>query len=179
MPLSIRLTEEVGGIIPTKSITEGVAINSGERVYKFLRERLDDLGISEEEVDILQIDNELMGESRLELMYYALVKDRELREEGFKGDEYLLNLTKNPVIARKFKKYFKGSFEDLLTQIGHTLGPLHYRKMEDTVRAKFGGEYLESERKKVNAAALTGVWSWEVYPDAVVYTLEEMKGGRK
>jgi len=112
-------------------------------------------------------------------MYYALVKDRELKEEGFDSYEHLLNLTQNPGIARSVKDDFKGSFESMWNQSGHTLGPLHYGKMEDGIRAKFGDEYLERERKKVNAAALTGVWSWEVYPDAVDYNLREMKGGEK
>jgi len=175
MPLSTRFTEEVGGITPTKSITEGVAITSEKRGYEFLRDRLDYLGITEEDVDILQIDNELIDQSRLEMMYYALVKDRELKEEGFDGYEHLLNLTQNPVIARGFKENFKVSFGDMWGQVGHILGPSHYGKMEDRIRAKFGVEYLEKERRKVNTAALTGVWSWEVYPDAVTYTLREMK----
>lgn len=173
MPLSTRFTEEVGGITPTKSITEGVAINSEKKGYEFLRNRLDDLGITEEDVDILQTENELINQSRSEMMYCSLIKDRELREKGFDGYEHLLKLTQNPIMAREFKENFKGSFYDMWRQSGHTLGPLHYKKMEDRIRAKFGKEYLESERKKVNAAALTGVWSWEVYPDVVSYTLKE------
>ncbi|MAH03751.1 hypothetical protein CMI39_03115 [Candidatus Pacearchaeota archaeon] len=175
MPLSTRFTEEVGGITPTKSITEGVAISSEKRAYEFLRNRLEDLGITKEDVDILQVDNELIDQTRLEMMYYSLIKDRELKEKGFDGYEHLLNLTKNPVIARAFKEDFKGSFEDLWGQIGHTLGPLHYQKMKDTIERKFGEEYLKKEKKKFNTATLTGVWSWEVYPDAVSYTLKEMK----
>lgn len=173
MPLSTRFTEEIAGITPTKSITEGVAINSEKKGYEFLRNRLDDLGITEEDVDILQTEDELINQSRLEMMYCSLIKDRELKEKGFDSYEHLLKLTQNPTIAKEFKENFKGSFYDVWKQSGHTLGPLHYKKMEDGIRAKFGKKYLESERKKVNAAALTGVWSWEVYPDAVSYTLKE------
>lgn len=173
MPLSTRFTEEVGGITPTKSITEGVAIKSEKRGYEFLRDRLDNLGITKEDVDILQTDNKLIDQARLEHMYYALTKDRELKEKGFDGYKHLLKLTQNLVIARGFKEDFKGSFGDMWRQIGHTLGPLHYRKMEDTIRTKFGEEYLERERKKANAATLTGVWSWEVYPDAVTYFIKQ------
>ena len=171
MPLSLRFTQQVGGITPTKSITEGVAINSEKKAYEFLRNRLNDLGISGEDVVLLQIDNELQEQSRFEYMYYSLLKDRELREKGFDAYEHLLDLTQNPVIARQFKENFKGGFEDMWEQIGHTLGPIHYGRMEKTVREMFGKYYPERERKKFNAAALTGVWSWEVYPDAVSYML--------
>jgi len=172
MPLSTRFTEQIVGITPTKSITEGVAINSENRAYEFLRNRLDNLGITEEDAALLQIDDELQEQSRYEYMYYALLKDRELREKGFNAYEHLLNLTQNPVIARQFKENFKEGFESMWEQTGHTLGPLHYGKMEKTVREKFGKDYPERERKRFNAAALTGVWSWEVYPDAVAYILK-------
>lgn len=56
--------------------------------------------------------------------------------------------------------------------MNHEISNLELKKL-DEIRAKFGDEYLEKEKRKVNTATLTGVWSWEVYPDAVCYFLKE------
>lgn len=171
MPYSLRLTEEIVSITPTKSITEGVAINAEKRCYDFLRQRLEKLGLSEEDVALLEEENDLEQQSRMKYMYYALTKDREAREEGFNGYEHILQLTQNPVIARAFKDKFKGSFMDLWKIIGHTLGPLHYQRMMEKVEQELGKNNLKS--KDFHKATLKGVWSWEVYPDAVLYLVKE------
>jgi|TARA_Y100000310_G_C20593268_1_gene769198 hypothetical protein len=173
MPYSLRFTEEVGSITPTKSITEGVAINAEKKCYDFLRQRLDKLGLSEENVALLEEENDLEQQSRMEYMYYALTKDREVREEGFNGYEHILELTQNPVIARGFKDDFKGSFMDVWRTTGHTLGPLHYQRMLDKAKRELGDTYLDN--KDFHKATLMGAWSREVYPDAVSYMAKEKK----
>ena len=100
-------------------------------------------------------------------MYYALIKDREVREKGFNGYEHILELTQNPVIAREFKDNFKGSFMGVWGTIGLTLGPLHYQRMVDKVKQELGDKYLDN--KDFHIATLMGVWSREVYADAVLY----------
>ncbi len=172
MPFSCKFTEEVGAMTPTKSITEGVAMNAEKECYKFLRDRMNNLRITEEDINLLQEGMELENQTMNEYMYYALLKDKELKEKDFDGYKHLLNLTKNPVMARAFKENFKGTFEDLWKHTGHTLGPLHYEKMRQKVENTFGKEYLDNNRKKFHKATLTGVWSWEIYPDAVTYFMK-------
>jgi len=167
MPYSLRFTEEIGSITPTKSITEGIAINAEKKCYDFLRKKLDELNLDEENVSFLEEENNLEQQSRMEYMYYALTKDREIREKEFNAYENILKLTKNSIIASIFKEDFKGSFIDLWRNFGHTLGPLHYQKMIDTVKTELGKEYLNTN--KFHKATLMGVWSREIYPDAVLY----------
>jgi len=171
LPCSLRFTEEIGMITPTKSTTEGVAIDREKQGYTFLRGKLKELDLTEEDVVLLQDKNYLQHQSRCELMHYALTKDRELREKGFDGYEYLLGLTKNPVMARVFKYDFNEGFFDVWKWIGHTLGPIHYEGMVNKTKKEFGEDYLEKEKKDFHKATLKGVWSWEVYPDAVAYFL--------
>lgn len=173
MPYSLRFTEEVGSITPTKSITEGVAINAEKKCYDFLRQRLGALGLDEENVALLEEENDLEQQSRMEYMYYALTKDREVREEDFNGYEHILELTQNPVIARGFKDDFKGSFMDVWRTTGHTLGPLHYQRMLDKAKQELGDKYLDN--KDFHRATLMGAWSREIYPDAVSYMAKEKK----
>ncbi len=171
MPYSLRFTEEIGSITPTKSITEGVAINAEKRCYDFLRQKLEELKLSEEEVLLLKEEDELSQQSKMEYLYYALTKDKEIREKGFNGYEHLLRLTQNPVIARGFKDNFKDTFIDVWRTIGHTLGPMHYQRMLNRAKQELGEEYLD--KKEFHKATLKGVWSWEVYPDAVSYIIRE------
>lgn len=171
MPYSLRFTEEIGSITPTKSITEGVAISAEKRSYDFLRQRLGELGLSEEDVVLLEEENELEQQSRMESMYFALTKDREVREVNFNGYEHILELTQNPVLARGFKDDFNGSFMDVWRITGHTLGPLHYQRMLDKAKQELGDKYLDN--KHFHRATLMGAWSREVYPDAVSYMAKE------
>lgn len=170
MPHSLKFTEEVASITPTKSITEGVAINAEKRCYDFLRQRVGELRLSEENVALLEEEKDLEQQSRIELLYYALTKDREVREGDFNGYKYILELTQNPVIARMFKDNFKESFMNVWKTIGHTLGPLHYQKMLDKAKQELGEDHLKS--KEFHKATLKGVWSWEVYPDVVNYFIK-------
>ncbi len=167
MPYSLRFTEEIGTITPTKYITEGVAIAAEKRSYDFLRQRLEKLGLSEENVTLLEEGNDLGQQSKMGNMYYALTKDREVREKGFDGYEHILQLTQNPVIAKAFKNNFKNNFIDVWRTIGHTMGPLHYQRMLHKVEQELGKDYLVT--KDFHKATLKGVWSWEIYPDAVLY----------
>lgn len=167
MPCSLKFTGEVGSITPTKSITEGVAINAEKKGYDFLRQRLRELDLSEENVSLLEEEDDLDQHSKIVSIYYALIKDREVREKGFNGYEHVLELTKNPITARRFKDDFKGSFIDVWRIIGHTLGSLHYQRMIDKSKKELGEKCLIS--KEFHKATLKGVWSREVYPDAVSY----------
>ena len=171
MPYSLRFTEEVGSITPTKSITEGVAINAEKRCYNFLRQKLKELGLSEEDVALLEEGNDLAQQSNMEYMYYALIKDKEVKEKDFNSYEHIIRLTQNPIVAKIFKDDFKGSFIDVWRTIGHTLGPIHYQRMLNKVKQEAGKEYLCS--KEFHKTTLNGVWSWEVYPDAVSYMIRE------
>jgi len=170
MPHSLRFTEEIGRITPTKSISEGVAINTEKKSYGFLKKRLKKLGVSKEDISLLKEESDLEQQGRTEQMYYSLIKDRELREKDFDGYEHVLQLTQNPMVARMFKDDFKSGFIDAWRIIGHTLGPLHYKKMLDKVEQKLGKNYLD--KKDANKVTFQGAWSHEVYPDAVLYMLE-------
>jgi hypothetical protein len=179
LPLSLRFTEEVGAITPTKSITEGVAINRERQGYKFLRKRLNEIGLTEDDVNLLEEEDMLEGQTRLEYMYYALLKDRELKEKGFDSYEHLLGLTQNPVIARKVKHDFKAGFEDIWGSFGHTFGPLHYQAMLDQIKDELEENPTGEELRRLHQATSTGVWSWEIYPEAVKYFLKNPQGEKK
>ena len=172
LPYSVRFTEEIGTITPTKSITEGVAINNEKESFAFLRKNLKNMNLTEDDIQLLEDSDALAQESIYNAMYCALIKDRELREKGFDGYEHILKLTKNPIIARGFKYDFKQDFRDNWRHFGHTFGPMHYKRMLERVKQEFGEEYLTKEKKRFNEATLSGVWSWEVYPDAVIYFLK-------
>lgn len=171
MPFSLRFTEEVGTITPTKTITEGVAINAEKRGYSFLRARQNDLGLKEEDISLLEEEDNLQQQTRMEQAYYALTNDREIREKNFDSYEHLLQLTRNPLLAREARDNFKGGFMARWRTIGHTMGPLHYQKMVDRVRTDLGAENIDTQ--EFYRAALKGVWSHEIYPDAVSYMIKE------
>lgn len=171
MPLSLRFTDEIGSITPTKSVTEGVAINRELESYTFLRERMNDLGLTEEDVNLLEMGMKLKHNATYDL-FFALIKEKEIEEKDFDGYEYLLSLTNNPVIARYFKQNFKADLVGVWKIFGHAFGELHYKKMEDLVKKRFGNEILET--KKFNHAVVSGVWSREVYPEAVCYFLKNL-----
>jgi hypothetical protein len=173
LPYSIKFTEEIGHITPTKSVTEGIAINNEKLSFNFLKNNLENLKLAETDIQLLEKETDLADFEKYASLFYHLIKDRELREEGFNGYEYLLKLTQNPITARNFKNRFKGEFSDAWRNIGHTLGPLHYKQMLDRVEQEFGKNYLEKNKSLFNKCALRGVWSWEVYPDAVAYFLRE------
>ena len=170
MPCSTRFTEEIGGITPTKSVTEGVAIISEERGLDFLSERTEELGLTKEDLEILRLEKKLNNCALHESMYWSLLKDMESREKVDMYDHFL-KLTGNPIVARSAKEYSKDRFGDVWRSIGHTLGKRHYALMEDRVGQEFGEEYLIREKDRIRRASLKGVWSWEVYPEAVCYFL--------
>ena len=173
LPKSLRFTSEVGYITPTKPVTEGLAIVREEGAYEFLRENADRLGLTKQDIELTRIANDLNNRDRAALMYFALLKDKELKEEGFDSYKHILELTKNPVIAADFKHDFKSKFSDASRMFGHAFGKFHYARMEEAVKREFGEEFLQKEKEKLNRAATTGVWSWEVYPEAVCYFLRQ------
>jgi len=173
LPLSLRLTGEIDSITPTKSVVEGFTIDKERQSYDFLRKNLERLGITEKDLQILEMEDEIKIQGAYEDMYCALLKDKELREKKFDGYKFLLNLTNNPVIARTFREHFKDRFLNRWQCFGHTFGKLHYGNMKDRVKWKFGKDYLEKNKEKFHKATARGVWAWEVYPDAVCYFLRE------
>lgn len=172
MPLSTRFTDEIGAVTPTKSITEGVAINAEKMSYNFLREHKDKLDIKDGDIERLELGHELMQQSRWENMYYHLLKDRKTREKGFDVYKHMIELTENPVLSQEISDWRGGGFGGAWEACGHTMGKLHYERMENKLKQEFGEEYLQRESKRFNSAALTGVWSWEIYPGAVSYILK-------
>ena len=173
LPLSLRFSSEIGSITPTKSVTEGVAKNKDKECFAYLRENLDNIGINEEAIQIVEVQSDLGNRSELESLYASLIKDKELREKGFDSYEYILGLTKNKIVADIIKNKFDYNFINKLMSIGHALGALHYNKMQEKIKQEFGEKFLIENQKKVNSATLKGVWSWEVYPDAVSYFLKK------
>jgi len=173
LPSSLRFSSEIGTIIPTKSVTEGVAKNKDKECFAYIRKNLDNLGINEEAIQIVEVQNDLGNKAELESLYASLIKDKELREKGFDSYEYILDLTKNKIIADIIKNKFNHNFINKIVSIGHALGALHYNKMQEKITQEFGEKFLMENQKRIGSATLKGVWSWEVYPDAVSYFLRK------
>ncbi len=172
LPNSIRF-EETNSITPTKPIVEGIANYGEEEGFKFLRENKDELGITEEEIELIEFNAALGHYSLCQSMYCALIKDKELRDKDFDGYKHILELTNSPITARNFKLHFDQGFVNKWRTFGHTLGKFHYQRMVDRVKQKFGQDYLEKNKKDFHEATLKGVWSWVVYPEAVCYFLKK------
>ena len=128
---------------------------------------MDELDLNEEDIVLLEEGNDLEHQSRIEMVYFSLTKDREVIEEGFNGYEHLLELTQNPVLARTFRDDFSGSFRNAWKMLGHSLGPLHYQKMLEKSKPE------STNNKEFHKATLKGVWSSEVYPEAVAYLAKQ------
>lgn len=172
LPLSVRLSSEVGNMLSTKPTSEGVAISRESESHDFLRERQGELGIDEEDIMMVDMGSKLAETGRCFKLYSSLLKEREIRE-GFDSYEHLLNLTNNFPLAMGYKRDTKNEgLSDGLIVVGHSLGPHKYSQMEEEVRKKFGRDFPEREPAKMHRATARGDWSWEVYPDAVCYFLE-------
>lgn len=169
---SLRDTGEINSISPTKSVIEGIAIHREEECLSFLEKRLKEMRLTQEDYEILKISRELILQNQIEGLYCALIKEKELRERGFDGYKHLLKLTENLIVTESFKRDFKDTFINVWDSIGHCLGKRHYGIMEEKLKEKFGETYLKSNRKRVNKATTRGIWSWEIYPEAVCYFLE-------
>jgi hypothetical protein len=175
LPESVWFTEEIAGVVSTKSVTEGVALSTDNHCIDFLRENLKKFGLNEEDAILLEEDQFLTKNSKLYSMFAALVKDRELREKDFDGYKYILEVTKNPVLAHHFKHDYDNFFMDIWERVGHAFGPWHYSLMVNKVVSEFGDDFIKKNAVVFNRASLMGVWSWEVYPQAVVYFLKNIE----
>ncbi|MEK6934028.1 MAG: hypothetical protein AABW75_04075 [Nanoarchaeota archaeon] len=175
LPKTLAFSEEIGSVTPTKSVTEGLAINREGECSNFIRENLERLGLESEEIILLENRRVLDIQGRIENFYYGLIKERELREEWFDGYKSILNITNNPVLAHQFKHDFEKTFVDVWRTLGHSFGPRHYKYMEEKIEREFGIEFIKGNNKKFHKATLHGVWSYKIYPEAVAYFLRETK----
>lgn len=171
LPASVKFTEEIGTITATKPITEGVALNRQKISHLYLRKRLDDLKLPIDDISALESEIELYHQNNAERIYCAMLNERASKDKEFDIYKHLLDLTNNHIVANSVKNSFKDRFVNIWGALGHTFGPLRYKDMEDIIKQRFGREYFDREHKKINQATATGVWSWEVYPDAVSYFL--------
>lgn len=176
LPMANSFTEEIASIIACKPVGEGIASNREYQSFRYLRDNMDRLRLTAEDVGIVVDFSELNHVSGCEVMLYSLAKERELREKGFDVYGYILELSKNPVLAKQVKLDFEQTIVHSWGQIGHVMGEFHYQKMMDHIRDVFGDKFIEENALLIHRATSTGCWSWEVYPRAVEYFIRVFLG---
>ena len=174
MPCSVSFSEEIASLTGVKTTVEGVSDHASKQSWDYIRQNLSRLKIRQEEYDFQFNLEEILTANQYEYLFLSLLKDRETREKGFKGYKYIQQITKNPMLARYFKHDFDSEFYDEWGSFGHTFGPDHFALMVNKLTRKFGRKYLEQNHNRFNRAHLTGVWSWEVYPEAVCWIMENL-----
>lgn len=171
LPLSVRFTEDIGNIAATKSVTEGVAKHREKEAFNFLSNNLGKFKIGQDDLDFQKNERELQMQGLCERMYGCLLREKSLREKGFDVYQHVLKVTESPEQAKEYSDYKEEFYYEGYWMLGHVLGWRHYARMEEIVRNEMGYDYIEKNKDKFNKAAATGVWSWEVYPEAVIYFL--------
>lgn len=171
MPISLRMAREIGIIPSVRPVTEGVALQMEKECYNFLEGKVGELSFTRKDVAYLEQRAELRHQRVCETVCYSLVRERELNERDFDGYKHVLALTQNRLVARRFECGYYGDLVGSWMQVGVALGPMHYQRMQDMVKRELGEKALDQNEAAFGRASRTGVWSWEVYPDAVVYLL--------
>jgi len=175
MPESIKFTEEIGTITATKPITEGIATYRENEGIDYLEKNAKELGITKLDLKDVKENNLADYDNRISDIFYGLTKEKELRESKFDSQKEVMRITNNYVLSKWFKNEYKKGFLDIWGQLGYVFGLVHYNNMLNEIKKDFGSKYFEENKNNINIAAMKGVWSWEVYPKAVKYFLENDK----
>ncbi len=172
LPKTLQLTSDFR-LFSQMPVTEGIATYRENEAFDFLKNKYKELELNNFDIEYSKLNTELKTQFRIESLYFGLTKDREQKEKGFNGYNEILKITKNYYWADWFKNDSKNRFLQTWTKVGYIFGLKKYNEMLNTIENKFGKTYFKENEKKINIAAMKGVWSWEVYPKAVEYFLEE------
>ncbi|MDD5132898.1 MAG: hypothetical protein PHD81_03830 [Candidatus Nanoarchaeia archaeon] len=170
LPSSINFSEIIYSITPTKSVAEGIAEIRAEESFKLLEKKLK---VEKGDLELYKNLIKFHSCNRYEQMFFSLLKSKELKERKFDGAKEVLKLTKNYPLSQYYKYAYNKTFFGTLCDMGHTFGRFHYQKMKDFVEQQHGKGILD--QKEFRNAPLRGLWSWEVYPEAVSYFVKELK----
>jgi hypothetical protein len=171
LPKTLQLTGDFN-LFSTKPVTEGIATYREIEAFNLLEKKYKELDTTDFDIKYEKLGLELKTQSRIENIYFGLTKDREQKEKNFDGYKEILKLTNNYFWADWFKNNSKNRFLHVYNTLGYVFGLKKYNEMLQSIEQKYGKTYFEKNKKKINIIAMKGVWSWETYPKAVEYFLE-------
>ena len=153
MPLSLQFTQQIGYILPTKIISEGIGMYREGMCLDYIAKSKDEIGLTEDEISSFSLAYKEIIQRQLMDLHYVLVKEKEIRGEASVVD-YIKTLTGNAALARMYKYQPSNTFENSFPGLAHALGFNYIKKLVDAFSPK-----------DISIGMLKGDWTWQVYPE--------------